>query len=73
MIADMLHEAHAAHLYYKRMGRPHKDWGNGSLMARANMAVQLSEPFVSATDYLQCLEVVIAAVLHRRRAIAGRT
>lgn len=28
-------EAHAAHHYMRRMGRPHPRWGNGSLMARA--------------------------------------
>ena len=29
-----LAEAHAAHRYMRRMGRPHPRWGNGSLMAR---------------------------------------
>lgn len=32
---QLLHEAHAAHLYTKRFGQPHPVWGNGSLMARA--------------------------------------
>ena len=31
----MLTEAHAAHHYMRRFGRPHPRWGNGSLMARA--------------------------------------
>jgi len=31
----MLSEAHAAHHFMRRMGRPHPQWGNGSLMARA--------------------------------------
>ena len=32
---EMIHQAHAAHKYAKRLGRPHPLWGNGSLMARA--------------------------------------
>ncbi|TXI04151.1 MAG: hypothetical protein E6Q73_03740 [Pseudorhodobacter sp.] len=32
---QMLHEAHAAHHYMRRLGRPHPKWGNGSLMSRA--------------------------------------
>ena len=31
----LLAEAHAAHHYMRRMGRPHPRWGNGSLMTRA--------------------------------------
>lgn len=31
----LLYEAHAAHHYMRRMGKPHPRWGNGSLMARA--------------------------------------
>jgi len=31
----LLAEAHAAHHYMRRFGRPHPRWGNGSLMTRA--------------------------------------
>ena len=31
----LLTEAHAAHHYMRRFGRPHPRWGNGSLMTRA--------------------------------------
>lgn len=35
-LADrLLDEAHAAHLFCKRLGRPHPRWGDGSLMTRA--------------------------------------
>lgn len=35
-LADrLLAEAHAAHLYFKRYGRAHPRWGDGSLMTRA--------------------------------------
>lgn len=33
-LARLLDEAHAAHRYARRFGRPHPVWGDGSLMAR---------------------------------------
>ena len=33
----LIEESHAAHAYGKRFGRPHQNWGNGSLMGRALM------------------------------------
>ncbi len=33
-LARLLAEAHAAHRYARRFGRPHPLWGDGSLMAR---------------------------------------
>lgn len=35
----LIYQAHAAHCYMARFGRPHRQWGDGSLMARA-----LAEP-----------------------------
>lgn len=35
LACQLVHEAHAAHHYMRRMGRPHPKWGNGSLMTRA--------------------------------------
>ena len=35
LAARLLAEAHAAHRYFRRFGRPHPRWGNGSLMGRA--------------------------------------
>ena len=34
LAARLLAEAHAAHRYFRRFGRPHPQWGNGSLMGR---------------------------------------
>ena len=65
-IRRMLDQAHAAHHYQKRKTVPHPDWGNGSLMARANRAVLVAEPFASNIQYLIALQVVIAAVIERK-------
>lgn len=36
LLADtLIYQAHAAHSFAKRFGKPHPRWGNGSLMARA--------------------------------------
>jgi hypothetical protein len=62
----MLDQAHAAHLYHKRRSKPHPDWGNGSLMARALKEKLVPEPFSSDAGYLLTLQVVIAAILARK-------
>lgn len=62
----LLAEAHAAHQFHKRKGKPHPIWGNGSLMARANICDQHKEPFAGNTDYLLALQVVTAGLLARK-------
>lgn len=59
-------EAHMAHHVFKRFGRPHATWGNGSLMARANGLPQRREPFADDPDYLAALREVIEALLANR-------
>lgn len=43
-LARLLAEAHAAHRYARRFGRPHPRWGDGSLMARALAERPTPEP-----------------------------
>jgi hypothetical protein len=54
----LIHEAHTAHHYAKRYGRPHQKWGNGSLMTRA----LADGPFVPQALCLGSLAVIAAAV-----------
>lgn len=61
----LLVQAHAAHLFHKRKMTPHPQWGNGSLMARANIEPQVAEPFTSDVAYLQALQRVIGALILR--------
>ena len=65
LIDRMLAEAHIAHIYYKRVGRPHARWGNGSLFGRAALMPQLREPFASDPAFLVALCTVIEGLLRR--------
>ena len=56
---SLIAEADAAHRYAKRFGRPHPEWGNGSLMARAaatqpRLGVNLSTPATLDAIALLC-------------------
>ncbi|MFC2967851.1 DUF7742 family protein [Acidimangrovimonas pyrenivorans] len=62
----LLEEADLADRYRKRLGRPHPDYGNGSLMAAALRHRPGGEPFLSDPAYLDALGRVIAALRARR-------
>ena len=63
LIDRLICEAAAAHLFHKRLSKTHPHWGNGSLMARANLEPQVAEPFASDADYLLALRLVIERIL----------
>lgn len=65
-MARLLAEADAADRYRRRMGRVHRLWGNGSLMAAAMARPLPPEPFLADPDYLRCLIVVLEALLARQ-------
>lgn len=49
-LADrLIAEAHAAHHFMRRMGKPHPGWGNGSLMARAAVETSSRGPLCYAS------------------------
>jgi hypothetical protein len=65
---QLLGEAHAAHHYMRRTGRPHPRWGNGSLMARA-----LGDSRDSGAQLcLDSLAVMAAEVARFRRENSSR-
>lgn len=61
LAVQMIDEAHAAHHYMRRTGRPHPRWGNGSLMTRA-----LSELSDKAGLCYASLAIMAAAVARFR-------
>ena len=67
LLDTMIQQADAAHDYHKRLRRPHPLWGNGSLMARANVELQVMEPFASNIAYLDALQIVICTLISRKR------
>ena len=63
--ARLLDEAHAAHRYMRRFGRPHPRWGGGSLMARA---LADGPPAQAGRDgFLRALAMLCEAILERPR------
>lgn len=57
------HEARVADSYRRRLGRPHPDWGNGSLMAVAGQRGRVPEPFLSDRRYVRALRLVLGRLL----------
>jgi len=66
VMQQMLERASIADLYYKRLGRGHPEWGNGSLMAVAFGRDMAPEPFLDDPDYCSCFVVVFEALIRWR-------
>ncbi|WP_372884790.1 hypothetical protein [Shimia sp.] len=64
----MIAEAHAAHRYFRRFGKSHLLWGDGSLMATAHKRVLRPEPGFSDTPYCGCVEMVLHELIEWRAA-----
>ena len=75
VMRQMLERASYADLYYKRIGRGHPDWGNGSLMAAAHTWDMAPEPFLDDADYCRCFMVVFDMLIRWRseRATLNQT
>jgi hypothetical protein len=72
-VSTMMDRAHIADKIMKRTGLPHRQWGNGSLMAAAGPRPQKPEPFLSDLDYLAALRLILQALAtwkqNQRRSI----
>lgn len=64
----MIEEADFADRYAKRLGRPHRLWGNGTLMAAARARPLAEEPALGEERYCRCLELVFRQLLAWRAA-----
>ncbi len=64
----MINEAHAAHRYFRRFGKSHLLWGDGSLMAAAHKRRLMPEPGFSDTRYCGCVEMVLHELIEWRAA-----
>ncbi len=64
LLASFLDRAHSAHKVHKRLGRPHCDWGNGSLLSLAERQPQHPAPFCGDVAFMDALRAVIDAILH---------
>jgi hypothetical protein len=61
-ITRLIEEAHAAHSYHKRLGRPHPCWGNGSLMARVMATCRRESQSFNDSGALHLLSEVSSAI-----------
>ncbi len=66
LLEAMIRQADAAHRFHKRRSRQHPEWGNGSLMARANIETQVAEPMASDCEYLRVLCLVLEGVISHK-------
>lgn len=66
VMQQMLERASFADLYYKRLGRGHAEWGNGSLMAVAFARDMAIETFLDDPDYCSCFVLVFEALIQWR-------
>lgn len=67
MMAEVLIHANAADRYRKRLGRPHADWGDGSVASYVGMNFDLpSEPFLSAEGYMEAKLAALHGILEWR-------
>ena len=71
LVQMFLQQAHAAHAFHKRRRRPHPHWGNGSLMARANVEVFAAQPRDGDATFLAALQVCLSAVVDWRERRAS--
>ena len=71
LMQKMLEQASVADVYYKRFGRGHAVWGNGSLLAVAMSYEMADEPFLDDPAYCRCWVVVFEALISWRHERAG--
>lgn len=68
----LLERTEAADRYRKQTGRPHPDWGDGSLASASWQAgARPGEPHLSDQGYLEALSAVFEALLDHRQARAA--
>ena len=68
MIAQLVKEADCADRFTRRLGKPHPEWGNGTLGAAARQYPLADEPGLSLSEYCACLTLVLdGLVAHRNR------
>ena len=59
----LIQNADFAHRYFKRFGRSHHSWGDGSLMLAASKRPLSAEPDFSDSTYCRCVAMVLRELL----------
>jgi hypothetical protein len=63
---NILCQTDAAHRYFKRFGRPHPLWGDGSLLTRALASPRRIAPDLSDANFLHLLALMTLALAHHK-------
>ncbi|MFT5626597.1 MAG: hypothetical protein ACI9PY_001275 [Ascidiaceihabitans sp.] len=66
IVSKMMQEAQYADRYTRRLGKPHPQWGNGTLAAAAQKYVMADEPSMDSSEYCKCLTLVLGSLVARR-------
>lgn len=62
----MIDEAEKAYAHFEKCGKPHPDWGTGSLMSAALQRPAAPEPSFDNVEYLTCLKTVFREITVNR-------
>lgn len=65
-MATLIEHAHVADRYRKSLGRPHPEFGSGTLMSAAQGFDMQSRSAYLATEELDAVAVIVKALLARR-------
>ncbi|MBL4927548.1 DUF7742 family protein [Fuscibacter oryzae] len=65
----LIDQAHAAHRYMARFGRPHLLWGDGSLLARALAEPAVANPGGDICDFAALSVAAARLAAFRRRGL----
>ncbi|PSL20585.1 putative tail protein [Shimia abyssi] len=71
-VEDVIERASAAHKFFRRFGRSHPDWGNGSLYGAITMPGAGPEPSFSNVEYCRSTALVLMKLTQFREFSAGR-
>ncbi len=73
LAAQMVREADIADRWRKRFGRPHPDWGEGSLLGGARRRVSGERIQAGEAEMLRAAIIICAALLERREVASRMT
>ena len=65
----LIEQTDCADRYMRRLGKPHPDWGNGTLLSRVCSLPMAQVTTLGGTGYSRCLEQVLNTLNRRRVAL----
>jgi hypothetical protein len=66
LVAFIIQQAEFADRYYRRIGKVHCAWGDGTLAAAARPYKLKDEPTLDNSEYCECMILVLGGLVARR-------